>query len=77
MQRQTDLLCSLSYPAHFGPLLRGVAKFGFKMSEAGDEASEGSSGGPMPSLPPAPAAVREDQVQNAMAFLSHPKVKAL
>ncbi|KAI3426836.1 hypothetical protein D9Q98_006783 [Chlorella vulgaris] len=45
------------------------------MSEAGDEASEGSSGGPMPSLPPAPAAVREDQVQNAMAFLSHPKVR--
>ena len=29
---------------------------------------------PVPSVPVATAPVREDQVQNAVAFLSHPKV---
>ena len=41
------------------------------MPEGGGEAPESSA------LPPPPAAVREDQVQNAVAFLSHPKVRVV
>lgn len=52
------------------------------MSEAGDGAAErpdspspSSTAAPPPSAPAAPTALREDQIANAVAFLSHPKVR--
>lgn len=52
------------------------------MSEAGDGAAErpdssspSSTAAPPPPVPAAPAALREDQITNAVAFLSHPKVR--
>lgn len=43
------------------------------MAEASDNNSSGTGPPPEPS-PSSPAALREDQIQNAVSFLSHPKV---
>lgn len=72
---------SLSAPPPPTPACAPATSF-TAMSEAGDGAAErpdspspSSQPAPPPPAPAAPAALREDQITNAVAFLSHPKVR--